>query len=191
MAKHGKENTCGPHGFLSVLSSNGCFPCFKSLMQVGEICLFSSHLLVPHNKAFYFHRSTQKAWSLSFIPPEQSIPTHCHRLFWFYSYPPFLCSHKDTISIHSILSNSRNGGRSYVLGIKILCLFPLPNLVSHSLTSLKIILSHQIILLKNGSMQGQHKYPKEHQKPIKFTSLHEIIFHKLFNFPLSMVFIHK
>ena len=102
-----------------------------------------------------------------------------------------LCSHKDPISIHSFLSNSRNGGRSYVLGIKILCLFPLPNLVSHSLTSLKIILSHQIILLKNGSMQGKHKYPKEHQKPIKFTSLLELIFHKLFNFPLSMVFIYK
>ena len=30
----------------------------------------------------------------------------------------------------------------YALGIKILCLFPLPNLVSHSLTSLKIVLSH-------------------------------------------------
>ena len=45
-----KGNTCDPHGFLSVLSSNGCFLCFESLMQVGELCLFSSHPCTPQQR---------------------------------------------------------------------------------------------------------------------------------------------
>ena len=47
-----KGNTCGPHGFPSVPTSNGCFLCFESLMQVGELCLFYSHPCTPHLRLF-------------------------------------------------------------------------------------------------------------------------------------------
>ena len=83
MAKSGKETHFVVHTFFfRCWGPMGVFPALKleSLMQVGEL-------------NYYFHRSKHsKSRVFSFI--HLNSPSHYHRLFYFYSYPPVLSSHK-------------------------------------------------------------------------------------------------
>ena len=52
-------NSCGPHGFLSVLwASGGVLSAFDYCCQLGNCAFF-----VPYNYVFYYHPSIQKAGS--------------------------------------------------------------------------------------------------------------------------------
>ena len=104
------SNSLCQHGFLLVQWWGAI------IIQVGQLCIFRSR--VPQPRALQYYTKTslsseQSKESNRKLHPLSQI-TDPTALTYSYSYLPVLSSHEDSISIHSILSNSRNGGRSSV-----------------------------------------------------------------------------